>query len=214
MRNDITIRKYEPRDRQDIRRISYATALLGEPQRYIDHQEIIADALTLYFTDREPESCLVASQAGKIVGFLNGTKRAADMLRIFSLELAPYVFLKALREGMFLERKTLCFSLHCLWSFFKGEFFTKDFTKHYPALFHINVDKNFQGIHIGSQLVQRYFGYLKENGIPGVYVCTMSDEAKKFFEQQGFGILLEKKRSYLRYQLGHDVPLYILGKKL
>ncbi len=46
-----------------VRKISWDTALLGESGSiFFDNEEILSDVLTLYFTDYEPESCLLQLQ--------------------------------------------------------------------------------------------------------------------------------------------------------
>lgn len=58
---DVSIRKYKAQDRQAIRDICYDTAFLGESASvFFDAKEILADFVTLYFTDYEPESCFVS----------------------------------------------------------------------------------------------------------------------------------------------------------
>ena len=58
----IVIRPYEARDRAAVRRISYETADGGRAGRSIHSDgEFIADLLTRYYTDFEPESTLVTT---------------------------------------------------------------------------------------------------------------------------------------------------------
>ena len=55
------IRPYQKEDRPSVRRISCETAFLdADLHDFFSDEEILADALTLYFTDYEPESCFVA----------------------------------------------------------------------------------------------------------------------------------------------------------
>ena len=76
------IRKFQSGDREAVRRICCATALLGNPSSiFFDGDEIFADAITLYFTDYEPESCFVAEHQGEVVVYLIGAKDAACACR-------------------------------------------------------------------------------------------------------------------------------------
>lgn len=62
MMDNIIIRPFRKDDRESVRRISCETAFWGKNRKNIfADDEILADALTMYFTDYEPESCFVAS---------------------------------------------------------------------------------------------------------------------------------------------------------
>jgi ribosomal protein S18 acetylase RimI-like enzyme len=217
MRNSptISIRKFDRDDREDVRRISCDTAFLGEPLGFcFDDDEILADALTLYFTDYEPGSCFVAVQEDKVIGYVIGTKNLRIMQRIFSTKVMLRLFAKAVRKGALFRRNARRFMLHAMMSLLKGEFSTSGFSSGYPATLHINVDRNHRGGKIGTELMEHYLKFLRSEGTAGVHVSTMSEGAKSFFEKLGFGVLLVGKRSYLRYCLGRDLPFYVLGKKL
>ena len=63
-----------------MRRISCETAFLEHPyQNIFSDAELLADALTLYFTDYEPQSCFVAESQGRVVGYLIGAKNVRTM---------------------------------------------------------------------------------------------------------------------------------------
>lgn len=213
--NDISIRKYQTGDREALRSISCQTAFLGsERTLFFDHDEILADALTLYFTDFEPDSCLVALDGGRVVGYIFGSINVKKMNRIFVKKILLRLISKILRKGIFLRRNNLKFFIHIALSFLKGEFFTPDFSGKYPATLHINIDQNYRGHKLGKRLMESYLAYLRRKRVPGVHLGTMSEQAKKFFIKNGLSILFKGKRSYLRYILKQDAPYYILGKIL
>jgi GNAT superfamily N-acetyltransferase len=89
-----------------------------------------------------------------------------------------------------------------------------DLNRDYPATLHINIRAGFRNLGIGSKLISVYFDYLKQEGIDGVSLATMSEEGKKFFLSQGFRLLQQYRRSYFRYILGRDITVYIYAKKL
>ena len=212
--DDIVIRKYEPKDRDAVRRISYATAFLGRAYDFVGDAEILSDGLMDYFTEYEPESLFVAADGEKIAGYLTGARSARAMHKILFNKIYPRIFGKALSKGFFLQRKVLLFMWHSLISFVRGEFRLPDFTYDYPATFHINLDEAYRGQRIGQQLIDRYVEYLKENNIKGVYVSTFSEKAKAFFVRNGFRFLFSRPRGYLRYRLGTDTRVHILGREL
>ncbi len=211
---NISIRKYAQSDRKALRRISYDTAFLGKADDLFDEPEILADALTLYFTDSEPQSCFVAVKEDKVIGYLIGTKYENQMDKVSWIKIYPRLFWTALIRGLFLKKKTFLFLVGLWASYFKGEFKSPDFSQEYPAILHINIARDFRGGGVGHQLVSVYCEYLKQNGVQSVRASTMSDPAKNFFEKCGFATLFTTRRSYLRYYFQKDIPLYIVGKKI
>jgi GNAT superfamily N-acetyltransferase len=207
-----TIRKFKNEDRAEVRRICCATAFAGRPSSlFFAGDEILADCLTLYFTDYEPESCFVAESRGKVVGYIVGAK---DASRIGRRDFVFRLLLKAITSAALLKPKNLLFIWHCLMSFLKGEFSEPGFSRDYPATLHINVHEDSRGLKIGAGLIDAYLGYLKKEGVRGVHFATMSERASKFFSQQGFERLYKGQRSYFRYILRQELPLYIYGKRL
>ena len=99
-------------------------------------------------------------------------------------------------------------------SFLKGEFSEPDFSKDYPATLHINIQEGLRGSDIGSGLITAYLGYLKKEGVRGLHFATLSERASNFFSKQHFDLLYKGRRSYFRYILHRDLPLYIYGKRL
>ena len=212
---EVKIRKFESADTQSVRRIFHDTALMGEPASlFFEGREVFSDALTSYFTGYEPQSCFVAEIGSEIAGCLVGSKNKIIMEKTFNEKIAPGLFSKAIKEGIFLKKKNLIFIFSCLWDAIRGRFVAPDFSKEYPAVLHININKAFRGQDIGSRLVASYLDYLRGEKILGVHLATMSDTGGKFFSGLGFKLLYTGKRSYFRPVLHKDVPLYIYGLKL
>lgn len=213
--NNILIRKFKDTDREDTRRISCQTAF---PQKHrediFEDKEILADFLTLYFTDYEPDSCFVADIKEKVVGYIFGSTDTAVMRRIFSVKIMPRLIVKAVHRGTLFKSTTRRFLLHLVVSFLKGEFFLPDFSKQYPATLHVNVNEDFRRQRIGTQLVEYYIGFLKEKRVGGIHFGVMSEAAKNFFTRFGFDVLFASGRTYLRPYIGRDITYCILGKAL
>lgn len=213
--NDISVRSFRGEDKEPVRSISRQTAFLGEPfTRFVDDGEVLADALTLYFTDFEPGSCFVAVKGEKVIGYLSGAKDVRIMRRIFNHKILPQLVIKGLRKRLPLRRNSRTLLRHAFLSFLKGEFFTPDFSGEYPAVLHINIDRDFRGQRVGSMLMERYMRFLAENSIKGVHCGTRAEDAREFFMRSGFGVLHKSKRSFLRYYFKTSLPYYILGKKI
>jgi GNAT superfamily N-acetyltransferase len=211
----VSIRKFQTKDRFALRQIAHDTALMGEPAAlFFQGQEVISDAFSLYFTDYEPGSCFVAEVNDQIVGYLIGAKNKISAEAIFNHQIALPLFIKALKSGIFLSIKNLIFVFSCLKDLLINGIKTPDFNRAYPATFHLNIKDGFRGLDIGTKLISAYLGYLKIEGVPGAHLATMSEGAAKFFSAQGFVQLYKGKRSYFRHILHRDVPLYIFGKLL
>ncbi|MCX7920149.1 MAG: GNAT family N-acetyltransferase [bacterium] len=213
--NTIVIRNYQPIDRESVRRISCMTAFLEEPHNlFIDNEDILADILTRYFTDYEPESCFVAMDNPRVVGYLIGSTDIRKVRIGYLKRILPNVIVRGIKTGTIFHGNTVRLLWHIFLSLMKGEFRIPDYSKEYPATLHINLDKQYRGRNIGSKLLGYYITYLKSNNIPGVHFGTVSESAKLFFQKMGFELLYSTKLTCLHYHFGYDLPYYIFGKKL
>ena len=210
---EVKIRKFQAKDRDAVRQIVYDTALIGDSAAlFFQGQEIISDALSLYFTDYEPGSCFVAEINNQIVGYLIGAKDKIAAEAIFNRRIVLPLIFKAFKKGIFLNLKNLKFIFSCLIDLVKNGIHTPDYNSTYPATFHLNIKDHFRGLDIGAKLIITYLDYLKIKGVPGVHLATMSERAANFFLAQGFRQLYKGKRTYFRHVLQRDLPLYIFGK--
>jgi len=211
----IILRPFAAGDRSAVRAIACDTALMGEPcERFFDGREAVADALSAYYTDYEPQSCFVAESEGRVSGYLLGSLDVKKARNIFSRKIAPGLWARALGQGIFFKRKNIRFLARVGWSAWQGEFRDPSFTEDYPAELHINLAAGFRGRGIGGRLIAMYLDYLRRQRVAGLHFGSFSDDASVFFQKQGFEVLYRAKRSYFRHVLGRDVNLYILGKKL
>ncbi len=212
---EINIRKFQVQDRGSVRDIAWETAFIGAPaSAFFSGKEILADFLTLYFTDYEPESCFVAESFTGVVGYLIGSADCLAMAQTFKKKIllrliTKFIFSKAVFRP---ENLRTIFSF-CL-SFLKGEFRMEETGFDYPATMHINLRRDFRGRGIGASLIAAFEKHLKDKGVKGVHLATMSSAAGKFFLQQGFSLLSEFRRSYFRHICGQDIIVRVLVKKL
>ena len=216
MPSDIIIRPYQPGDRPAVRRIACETAFRDDAPRQaiLYDDEILADALTRYFTDYEPGSCFVEESCGQVKGYLTGTLDCRAMEQTTFTKIIPALLARAFWRGVFFRISALRFFLNVAGSFLKGEFRSPDFEADYPAMLHINIDKNFRGAGLGTRLITRFIAFLQEKKSKGVHFGTLSERAAKFFAANGFVKLHTSRRSYLRYYLKKDLPYYVFGMKL
>lgn len=212
--NNLSVRKYTPADREAVRRIACETSFFEKSELFVEDKEIVADALTIYFTDFEPESCFVAVHQADVVGYLTGTRSAQRMVKIFNSRIIWRLLFKAIRRRLIFKTSFLKFILNFCVSFLKGEFQVPGCSDKYQALYHINIDKEFRSRGLGGRLVKDFENYLMDNHVYNVRVGTMSDEGKEFFPKNGYQVLFKSQRSYLKYKLNRIIPFYVLGKNL
>ena len=211
----LIIRPYDPQDRTMVRTISLATAMMGEPSsRFFDGDDLLADLLTRYHTDFEPQSSFIAESEGKVVGYVIGATdiRRAAQISLFKIVL-PVLF-KALVTGAFLRKKNRLLLGQVIPFASSGGFGMPDFDREYPATLHINVLNGYRKLGAGSALMRAYLGLLSSKGVRGVHMATMSNMAGEFFAKNGFHLLFQGRRPYFRHLTGLDVPLLVYGKKL
>jgi hypothetical protein len=209
---EVVIRNFTRVDRDRVRRISCDTSFLGLDRGNIfSDDEILADALTLTYTDYEPESCFVAQVKDRVVGYISGTRDVSAMSRVDN-KVIPDLLLKALRRGVFIRKVNLKFFFYCFRSAVVGEFFMPDFSKKFPASLHVNIEEGYRQEGIGRKLITHYLHYLTDNHVRGVHFGTLSESAHTFFVSLGFIDLFQGKRSYLKPYLGKEINFYVLGK--
>ncbi len=171
----IIIRKYKKEDKESVRKICCDTAFMGQPMEiFFSDREVLADILTSYYTDYEPESLFVADYEGRIVGYLMGCKDTAKKEKVFLRKIFPKILFNFLRKGIIFNKKNSLFFLNALKSFIKGESAEPKIPKIYQAHLHINVDSNFRRFGLGAKLMNIFFDYLKDNNIFGVHLSTFS----------------------------------------
>ncbi len=211
----VIIRKYKPSDRGALRAIACDTAFLGEPgDVYFDDREILADLLTIYFTDYEPESSFVAESGGEVTGYLTGAKNINSYMNVLLIRILPSLFIKAVRRHVLTKKKNILFLLQFLGSFFKNEFKMPNFSKRYPAILHINLKNGHRSAGTGSRLIAAYLDYLRGEGVAGVHLSSISENGSPFFVKNGFKLLYKKRRTYFQHISDRGLHGYFYGKNL
>jgi ribosomal protein S18 acetylase RimI-like enzyme len=188
----VVVRPFRREDIGAVRHISCATLNKGEPwETLISDHDIIADALTRYFTDFEPESTWVAQSGEKVVGYLTACLRPGRYFWISLFRIAPGLLGRAFLRGVFFK-KGIGRLLGVGAKVFLLRFFAaKPSLKDYPAELHINLLEGFRGQGIGRQLIDRLMGRLKQEGVPGVHASVHghNETGQHFFHRSGFSVL-------------------------
>jgi ribosomal protein S18 acetylase RimI-like enzyme len=209
------IRKYKKEDKKSVRRIACDTSFMGEPcEIFFKGRDFLADILTLYFTDYEPESCFIAEFDNNVIGYLTGCKNTKRFAGIFILKIIPKLIIKFIFEGIIFNKKNIIYFFNLFKSLLKGELRGPNLSKSYPALLHINIDAKYRKMNIGTKLIENYLNYLKSENISGVHLNAKSLHASIFFEKMGFKKIYEKKRTYFFYLLNKPFVYYYYAKEL
>lgn len=103
-KTDIRILNYQIEYRKAIREISLEHSIFRECWHTIFDDEILADLLTVYFTDYEPASCFVAEEKECVIGYVLGTKDVRKMHRVFRRKIVSDLVKKHSNGDSFFRR--------------------------------------------------------------------------------------------------------------
>ena len=168
----ITIRKYEDKDKENMRRVCLGTSSFD-----IENKKT-AKFITLmycdYYTEAEPDSCFVAADENdNAVGYLICGKNFKSYYKTFKGLYMPEIKKLGLKYVMMA----------------KGEIAVhKMFSKKYPAHLHIDLLDVCRHQGVGSRLMKELKAYLSENGIHSLMLSCGYDNknAIRFYERNGF----------------------------
>jgi len=217
-KNAIIVRHYEPYDRAAIRTIALDTADLGKPVgSYFSFREPMADYLTRYYTDYEPQSAWVAEKAGEIIGYITGSVFPEKYKILTRLAINPVAGFKAVIGGALFRRQTWRL-LKMAWIALRSRHSAPTpLFKEYPAHMHINIKSGFRGAGVGRQLVDTFLDHCRRSGIAGVHASVRADNesGRRFFEKMGFQFVFESSPLVLYYIDGSskEFELVIYARK-
>jgi ribosomal protein S18 acetylase RimI-like enzyme len=177
---------------------------------------VIADLLTNYYTQSEPQSAFVAENNGEVVGYITGCVDTKRFMRAMAWRIVPAVFLKALFRGVLWHPQAVRFVRTNLGLWLEKDYRNQNTLRDYPAHLHVNIRQGFRRQRLGPQLVEAFCGQAGKAGASGVHagVSAENEQARHFFEGLGFVEVHRKPRC--RSQDGTDRVLYtvIYGKRL
>lgn len=168
----ITVRPYQERDREAVRRVCIATSSL--PVKNRRQRELLLLQYCDYYLEREPENCFVAvNESDTIIGYILcsedfKTYRQA-VLRDYLPRIRRLGFFRA--AGARLE----------LW-------FTGLYAKRYPAHMHIDILDACQRQGVGHRLVDALAAHLLGRHVPALMLTVGAGNHKgvHFYEKYGF----------------------------
>ena len=189
MDTGVHIRPYEPRDRAAVRKICADTADAGHPvERFFPDREVIADLVTNYYTEFEPQSSFVADNGSGVVGYLMGCLNTKRFVRVETCRIAPVVFVKALVRGTLWHPQAVRLFRTNIGMWLTTGYRAGQNLNEYPAHLHVNVQDGFRGQRAGQRLVEAFFEHARRAGVRGVHASVSADNPRAchFFEGMGF----------------------------
>ncbi|MCK4669854.1 MAG: GNAT family N-acetyltransferase [Nanoarchaeota archaeon] len=183
----VRIRKYQKKDKDDVRRIACDTGFVGRPiDPIFQDRDLWADALTSYYLDIEPESCFVVEDNGKVRGYLLGCVNLWKLelyISAIKMRMLGKIILRYLFAGY--NKRTKKLIRYILFTRMGEE---AKVVRNYAHL-HINLEKGYRSRRIGTKLVQNFFDYLKKRNAKGCYAQTFGfrgSRSENFFRRLGF----------------------------
>ena len=202
----MVVRKFELRDRDDVRFLCCQTGFLGKPiDPVFQDRELFADYLTSYYTDLEPESCFVLEQNTRIVGYLLGSRRPYRQ-QIHSFFQNIRLFIRGIRRYPGYNRPTRDFIGWIL----RNSWREVPAAPRRIAHFHFNVLPEAQGVARTGAMMNAYFDYLRSKGEKAVFGQMVTFESRrgaKVLERYGFRVVA--KREITKWRDKHPEPVYL-----
>jgi hypothetical protein len=197
-----TIRPFEEKDRNDVRRICRDTGLRGKPTRLFCEDEEIAPLLFVdYYLDYEPDACFVVEVGGRVVGYQVGSLDTRRQQRIMRTKVYPRVAVRLLRN-------LLCFryrqknTYRTLWWIVSRSWRErlKAPIDRYPAHCHWNMLEGYRSRHLGYRVSLAFRRHVLEHGIRGIHATVIEpegDEAVSSFlcRERGYRIMAVKRNT-------------------
>lgn len=188
------IREYRAQDRPAVREISWNTADKGRTvDLYFHDHETVADILTQYYTDWEPQSLWVAECDGVVVGYLTGCLDTHRCNRQMVRKVGPKAVAGAIGRGALWRGETWRLAAAFVGTALLGGMPKVDLAA-YPAHFHINLRTGFRGRGLGRQLVERFRRQTQEQSLRGIHLVAWGENecGRRFFESLGFHLLRQQ----------------------
>lgn len=166
-----TIRPYTPADREAVREIARRTAYRNRGSSAVfEDDELFADYWTRYYTDFEPESCLILEEDGRVIGYLLGTVDARRHQKVMARKIVPGVLARAFwRLATFQYRKPS--TRRMLWWLVSQAWREEPAIPldTFPAHYHCNILREGYGKGYYTALALKFMERLQEQGVPGLH---------------------------------------------
>lgn len=211
-----TIRPYAPADREAVRDICRRTAYRNRGSSAVfEDDDLFADYWTRYYTDFEPESCLILEEDGRIIGYLLGTVDARRHQKIMARRIVPGILARALWRLVTLQYRNPSTRRMLWWLVSRGWREEPEIPlDRYPAHYHCNILREGYGKGYYSAMALKFLDRLDELGIAGLHGQVEEAEAggpwrqmvNAYTEQNDVFLdhFAEKPSTFQSFMLGND----------
>lgn len=185
----IKVLAYRPVYRETVRRICCETALRGQPvDPLFPDREVVADLVTRYYTDFEPEATWLAVSESRVVGYLTGCLDSGRYRWLMGACVIPQGIGRAVLRGDLGYPQTWHLAGAALRTVWLNGCHRAWPPAEYPAHLHLNLVEGFRGQRIGEQLLLRFLDHVQHTGGRGVHAAVRGENtsARRFFERMGF----------------------------
>lgn len=193
------IRPYRREDRAAVRRLYCDTAFRGCPiDPYLPDRELFADAMTAYYTDQEPERCLVLTVDDRLAGILLATLDAAHWRKALLRRYGHPLLAAGLRRCAAWARPSRRLLSTLIRENLVGRMSEVIAAPEYPGRLHVALGSAWRARGLGRPLLDQSLALLRSGGARGVHSWVFrEDEASvRFFERAGFRRLGEVEAPY------------------
>jgi ribosomal protein S18 acetylase RimI-like enzyme len=187
------IRRYMACDRGIVRRLAVACADRRVVPACLDsNPRLVADVLTRYYVDFEPEACWVADDPGTgVVGYLFGCLSTRRRFRAMASRIIPAIILRTIFAGVAFSCPMGQLAWAGLRSWKSGHAVKSRAALGYPAHLHIGVHPDYRRQGVGRELVLQFVDQARAEGIPGIHASVVEANlpACSLFRSLGFDVL-------------------------
>ncbi|MFH0881074.1 MAG: GNAT family N-acetyltransferase [Lentisphaerota bacterium] len=181
------IRACQPGDEQAVRRISFETALYGNPiARYMPDEELISEALVGYYIRFEPGLLLVAEENGRVVGYTTGCRNTRLYKQRYERHVLPSLLRLFIRHRHWRRGHSWRLVFRIVQTAHLVTKLQEHVDRDFPAHCHCNILPSHQGKGLGAQLMAQLLAELKKEQVKGIHLSTATDAGKAFFTRMGF----------------------------
>lgn len=168
------IRNYQSKDRDSVNDIQLKTYLVGKPLD-VKNKKIINDSIK-YYLEEEPQSCFVAEDKGKVVGYLLGClddKNHEENLFDYVWKIYRKLFLLSFMHKS--DRKFWKGQIKGMTNALLGKSDEKNLRHPKNAgHIHINLLPEARGKGVGTKLMNKFFKYAKSRKVKMIHADSFS----------------------------------------
>ncbi len=195
------IRRYKPSDCTQVEHIQFETYFLGKSVGpFVTDKKRIHEDIS-YYIEKEPESCFVAEDKGKIVGYLLGclddNSHKESNFRFVIKTLSNLVFIPFMdkKDRRFWWARIKIISDALLGRSEDSRFKTPNNSGH----IHINLLPQARGKGVGTKLLKEFFKYARSKRVKTIHADsfeTRLNPNKNFWMKNGFKEYCNVKTSF------------------